>query len=144
VAPPGGGTTDWAVEIFTHAVCHRRYTCFVRADSRLDLMYMPDAIRAMIELMEAPGARLVHRNAFNVAAINASPEDLAREIRAHLPGFEIDYEVDPLRQAIADSWPCSIDDSAARSEWGWSPRWDLAAMTRDMLEQLERRRRAVG
>lgn len=139
VAPPGGGTTDWAVEIFTQAVRHRRYTCFLRADTRLDMMYMPDALRAMIELMEAPAARLVHRNAFNVTAMSLSPERLAEEIRLHLPDFAIDYEVDPLRQAIADSWPRSLDDAAARSEWGWSPRWDLAATTRDMLEKLAAR-----
>ncbi len=141
VTPPGGGTTDWAVEIFTQAVRYRRYTCFVRADTRLDMMYMPDALRAMIELMEAPGARLVHRNAFNVTAMSLTPEDLAAEIRLHLPEFEIDYDVDPLRQAIADSWPRSLDDGAAREEWGWRPGWDLASMTRDMLERLEARLR---
>ena len=144
VAPPGGGTTDWAVEIFTQAVRHRRYTCFLRADTRLDMMYMPDALRAMIELMEAPAAQLVHRNAFNVTAMSLSPERLADEIRRHLPDFTIDYAVDPLRQAIADSWPRSIDDGAARSEWGWSPRWDLASMTRDMLEKLEARLRGTS
>ena len=106
-------------------------------------MYMPDAIRAMIELMEAPAARLRHRNAFNVTAVSASPEDRAGEIRAHLPDFEIDYEVDPLRQAIADSWPRSVDDSAARAEWGFQPRYDLASMTRDMLEQLGKKLRAA-
>jgi nucleoside-diphosphate-sugar epimerase len=139
VAPPGGGTTDWAVDVFHHAVRHGRYTCFLRADSRLDMMYMPDAIRAMIELMEADPARLVHRNAFNVAAMSFTPEELAGAIREHVPDFAIDYEVDPVRQAIADSWPECMDDAAAREEWGWAPEWDLAAMTRDMLAQLRAR-----
>jgi nucleoside-diphosphate-sugar epimerase len=138
-APPGGGTTDWAVEIFHQAVRYRHYTCFLRPDTCLDMMYMPDAIRAMIELMEADGARLAHRNAYNVAAMSFSPERLAEEIRKHVPGFAIDYQVDPVRQAIADSWPESLDDRAAREEWGWRPRWDLAAMTADMLETLRAR-----
>ena len=136
VAPPGGGTTDWAVEIFHQAVRYAHYTCFLRADTRLDMMYMPDAIRAMIELMEADGARLAHRNAYNVSAMSFTPERLAEEICKYVPGFAIDYRVDPLRQAIADSWPESLDDGAAREEWGWRARWDLAAMTSDMLEKL--------
>jgi nucleoside-diphosphate-sugar epimerase len=135
-APPGGGTTDWAVEIFHQALRYRHYACFLRADSRLDMMYMPDAIRAMIELMEADASRLVHRNAFNVTAMSFTPAELAEEIRKHVPGFAIDYRVDPVRQAIADSWPASMDDSAARKEWGWAPAWDMAAMTRDMIEHL--------
>jgi nucleoside-diphosphate-sugar epimerase len=138
VAPPGGGTTDWAVEIFHQAVRHRNYTCFLRGDTRLDMMYMPDAIRAMMELMEAEPGKLVHRNAFNVAAMSFAPEDLATEIRAHIPDFEIDYEVDPVRQAIADSWPESMDDEAARHEWGWKAEYDLPRMTADMLEKLRR------
>jgi nucleoside-diphosphate-sugar epimerase len=140
VAPPGGGTTDWAVEIFHHAVRGARYTCFLRADSCLPMMYMPDAIRAMIELMEADPARLVHRNAFNVSAMSFTPARLADEIREHVPDFEIDYEVDPVRQAIADSWPETCDDRAARAEWGWRPRYDMRAMTADMLAQLRSRR----
>ena len=143
VAPPGGGTTDWAVEIFYDAIRHRHYTCFVRPDTALDMMYMPDAIRAMIELMEADAARLAHRNAFNVTAGSVTPEGLAGEIRRHLPDFAIDYDVDPVRQAIADSWPQSIDDSAAREEWGWRPAWDLAQTARDMLEKLGARLRAA-
>ncbi len=139
VAPPGGGTTDWAVEIFHQAIRYGHYTCFLRGDTRLDMMYMPDAIRAMIELMEAEPARLVHRNAFNVTAMSFTPEELAREIREHVPDFAIDYEVDPVRQTIADSWPEAMSDAAAREEWGWAPEWDLAAMTRDMLEQLRTR-----
>ncbi len=136
VAPPGGGTTDYAVEIFYQAVRYRHYTCFLRPDTALDMMYMPDAIRAMLELMSADPARLLHRNAFNIAAMNFTPEQLAAAIRVHIPDFAIDYEVDPVRQAIADSWPRSVDDSAARAEWGWLPRYDLAAMTKDMLERL--------
>ena len=137
VAPPGGGTTDYAVDIFYQAVRYRHYSCFLRPDSRLDMMYMPDAVQAMIQLMEADPDRLVHRNAFNVTAMNFTPEELAAEIRKHIPDFVIDYAVDPVRQAIADSWPRFMDDSAARSEWDWSPAYDLAAVTRDMLEKLE-------
>ncbi len=136
VAPPGGGTTDYAVEIFHQALRYRHYTCFLRADTRLDMMYMPDAIRAMIELMEADPAGLRHRNAFNVTAMSFTPEELAAAIRCHLSDFAIDYEVDPMRQAIADSWPDSIDDRAAREEWSWKPRYGLEEMTRDMLEKL--------
>lgn len=139
VAPPGGGTTDYAVDIFHHAVRERRYTCFLRPDTRLDMMYMPDALRAMVDLMEADAKRLEHRNAFNVTAMSFTPEELAAEIRKHIPDFVIDYDVDPVRQRIADSWPRSLDDSAARREWDWRPEYDLAAMTRDMLEKLRAR-----
>jgi nucleoside-diphosphate-sugar epimerase len=144
MAPPGGGTTDYAVEIFHHAIRYAHYTCYLRPDTCLDMMYMPDAIRAMIEVMEADPARLVHRNAFNVTAMSCTPERLAEEIRSHVTGFEIDYDVDPVRQAIADSWPDSLDDSAAREEWGWKPHYDLATMTRDMLAQLRARLRAAS
>jgi len=143
VAPPGGGTTDYAVDIFYQAVRYSHYTCFLGPETRLDMMYMPDAIRAMIELMEADPARLEHRNAFNVTAMSITPEELAAEIRRHVPGFRIDYEVDPVRQAIADSWPRSLDDSAARAEWGWAPRYDLPAMTADMLERLREKLHAA-
>jgi nucleoside-diphosphate-sugar epimerase len=136
VAPPGGGTTDYAVEIFYQAIRYRHYTCFLRADTRLDMMYMPDAIRAILALMEADPAKLIHRNAFNITAMNFSPDELAAAIRARLPDFRIDYEVDPVRQAIADSWPRAVDDSAARAEWGWAPRYDLAAMVKDMFDKL--------
>ncbi len=136
VAPPGGGTTDWAVAIFYEALRYGRYTCFLGPESRLDMMYMPDAVRSIIELMEADPATLRHRNAFNVTAMSLNPEELAAEIRKHLPAFKLDYEVDPVRQRIADSWPQSLDDGAARDEWGWKPRYDLAAMTADMLEKL--------
>lgn len=139
VSPPGGGTTDYAVEIFYHALRERRYTCFLAADTQLDMMYMPDAIRAAIELMEADPARLRHRNAFNVTAMQLTPARLAAEIARHVPGFVITYEVDPVRQAIADSWPRSIDDTAARQEWGWRPEYDLEATTADMIEKLAAR-----
>jgi nucleoside-diphosphate-sugar epimerase len=135
-APPGGGTTDWAVEIFHKAVEHGRYTCFLRGDSQLDFMYMPDAIQAAISLMEADPARLTHRNAFNVTAMQLTPESLAAEIRVHIPDLVIDYQVDPVRQSIADSWPHRLDDGAARAEWGWRPTFDARAMTADMLENL--------
>jgi nucleoside-diphosphate-sugar epimerase len=136
VAPPGGGTTDYAVEIFYEAVKHGRYTCFLAADTRLDMMYMPDAIAAAVGVMEAPSEALVHRNSFNVTAMNFTPEELAQAIRTHIPAFAIDYQVDPIRQAIADSWPDSLDDSAARREWGWAPKWDLERMVADMLTTL--------
>jgi len=139
VAPPGGGTTDYAVEIFYQAIRYKHYTCFLRADTRLDMMYMPDAISGIIRVMEADPARLEHRNAFNVTAMNFTPAELAAEIATHIPDFAIDYEVDPVRQAIADSWPRSLDDSAARAEWDWSPTYDLPAMTEDMLEKLQAR-----
>ena len=139
VAPPGGGTTDYAVEIFHHAIRYRRYTCFLRADTRLDMMYMPDTLRAIIALMEADPARLHHRNAFNITAMSITPAELAQAIRCHVPEFVIDYRIDPVRQAIADSWPRSLDDSAARAQWGWAPAYDLEAMTADMLERLGER-----
>jgi nucleoside-diphosphate-sugar epimerase len=132
-APPGGGTTDYAVDIFHHAVRYGRYSCFLEPDTRLDMMYMPDATRAMIELMNADGARLQHRNAYNIAAINVTPQELADEISRHVPGFTIDYEVDPVRQSIADSWPRSLNDDAARSEWGWAPEYNLKTMVEDMI-----------
>jgi nucleoside-diphosphate-sugar epimerase len=138
-ALPGGGTTDYAVEIFYRALENGRYTCFLAPDTQLDMMYMPDALRASIELMEADPERLRHRNAFNVTSMQLTPERLAASIREWIPEFEIDYEVDPVRQAIAESWPRSIDDSAARAEWDWKPEFDLPAMTRDMLTNLSAR-----
>ena len=143
-APPGGGTTDYAVDMFYQALRYRHYSCFLRPDTCLDMMYMPDAIAAMIQLMEADPGRLNHRNAFNVTAMSLTPEHLASEIRSHLPDFKIDYEIDPVRQAIADSWPRSLDDSAARAEWGWAPAYDLSAMTRDMLDKLSTKLNQAG
>jgi nucleoside-diphosphate-sugar epimerase len=138
-APPGGGTTDYAVEIFYEAIRHRHYTCFLGPDTRLDMMYMPDAIKACIDVMEADPERLAHRNAFNVTAMNFTPEELAAAIRKHIPDLVLDYKVDKVRQEIADSWPNSLDDSAAREEWGWSPSYDLDAMVADMLENLSKK-----
>lgn len=143
-APPGGGTTDYAVEIFYDAIRHQRYTCFLEPDTRLDMMYMPDAVKAVIGVMEADPARLVHRNSFNVTAMNFTPEELAAELRRHIPEFSIDYQVDPVRQAIADSWPQSLDDGAAREEWGWQPDYDLPAMVREMLTHLKKKLKRAG
>jgi nucleoside-diphosphate-sugar epimerase len=136
---PGGGTTDYAVEIFYEAIKNRRYTCFLKQGTSLDMMYMPDAIKAAIGVMEADPARLRHRNSFNVTAMHFTPEMLEAEIRAHLPDFTMDYRVDPMRQRIADSWPNYMDDGAAREEWGWQPDYDLAAMTADMIAVLGKR-----
>ncbi len=136
VAPPGGGTTDYAVEIFYHALRYGRYNCFLKPDTQLDMMYMPDATRAVVELMDADAAGLSVRNAYNITAMSFTPEDLTAEIKRHIPGFSIAYDVDPVRQAIADSWPRSLDDSAARGDWGWQPRFDLASMTADMIAKL--------
>jgi nucleoside-diphosphate-sugar epimerase len=138
-ALPGGGTTDYAVEMFYQALRYRHYTCFLRADTRLDMMYMPDAICAAIGLMGADARQLRYRNAYNVSAMSITPAELAAEIGRHVPGFAIDYHVDPVRQSIADSWPRSIDVSAARTDWNFAPRFDLAAMTTDMLAQLRTR-----
>lgn len=137
VALPGGGTTDYAVEIFYEALKNKKYTCFLNKDTYLDMMYMPDGIKAAVNLMEADPSRLKHRNAYNVTAENFNPEQLAREIKKYIPDFEINYNVDPMRQAIADSWPNCLDDSAARKNWGWSPDYDLEAMTKDMIEKLK-------
>ncbi len=136
VAPPGGGTTDYAVAIFYEAILHGHYTCFLREDTQLDMMYMPDALRAIVGLMEADPKRLVHRNAFNITALQFTPAQLAAEIRRRMPAFEIEYKVDPVRQAIADSWPRRMDDSAARAEWDWRPTFGLSDLIDDMLEKL--------
>jgi nucleoside-diphosphate-sugar epimerase len=148
VAPPGGGTTDWAVAIFYEAILHGHYTCFLHPDTQLDMMYMPDAQRAIVGLMEADPRRLRHRNAFNITAMQLTPARLAAEIARHLPDFQVEYKVDPVRQAIADSWPRSMDDGAAREEWGWQPTYGLPDMTLDMLDKLRAKllahRRAPG
>lgn len=133
---PGGGTTDYAVEIFYAAVRRRRYTCYLKPDTQLDMMYMPDAVAAIQQLMTADAARLRHRNAFNVGSMSFTPEQLAEQIRKHIPDFKMDYSIDPLRQAIADSWPRHFDDSCARDEWGWRSRYNLASMVSDMLEHI--------
>ena len=136
---PGGGTTDYAVEIYIEALKYKKYSCYLEENTYLDMMYMPDAIMAMINLMEADPNKLIHRNSFNVTAMNFTPGQIASEIKKHIPDFEIEYKVDPVRQAIADSWPNSLDDSCAREEWGWDPIYDLESMTKDMLEKLAER-----
>ncbi|MCD6499993.1 MAG: NAD-dependent epimerase/dehydratase family protein [Deltaproteobacteria bacterium] len=136
--PPGGGTTDYAIDMIAHAVRHEPYVCYLRADTSLDMMYMPDALHACIGVMEADGAKLRHRNAFNVTAMQFTPEQLAEKLTSHFPDFQWSIEVDPIRQAIADSWPNSMDDSAARKEWDWTPKYDLSAMTADMIEHVSK------
>lgn len=136
VTLPGGGTTDYAVEIYYEAIKNGNYTCPLSAGTFLDMMYMPDALDAAIQLMEADPSRLVHRNSFNVTAMSFDPEMIAAEIRKHIPGFTIDYQVEPVKQAIANSWPNKMDDRCAREEWGWSPHWDLEKMTVDMLRAI--------
>ncbi len=135
---PGGGTTDYAVAIYYEAVANQRYTCFVRENTVLPMMYMPDAIKATIDLMEADLPRLKHHADYNLAAMSFSAGELAAEIKKHIPDFEVEYKPD-FRQAIADTWPRTIDDSTAREEWGWRPAYDLAAMTTDMLDKLTAR-----
>jgi nucleoside-diphosphate-sugar epimerase len=139
VTLPGGGTTDYSVEIFYEALKHRRYTCYLKPDTYMDMMYMPDAIKAAIDIMEADPKKLLHRNAFNVTAMSFAPENIANEIKRYISDFVIEYNIDPVRQAIADSWPNKMDDSAAREEWGWKPSYDLASMTKDMLEKLSKK-----
>ena len=139
VTPPGGGTTDYAVDIFYAAVRGEKFICPIAEGTRMDMMYMPDGLRAAMELMEADPAKLKHRNSFNVTAMSFPPEKIYREICRRKPGFEMEYVVDPLKQAIAESWPDSLDDSAAREEWGWRPQFGLGSMTRDMLEKLSER-----
>ena len=136
---PGGGTTDYAVEIYYEAIKNKKYTCNLGKGTFLDMMYMPDAIKAAIDLMEADPAKLKHRNAFNVTAMSFDPEMIAASIKKIIPEFELEYDVDPVRQAIANSWPNSMDDSAAREEWGWDPKYDLTAMTKDMIEKLSQK-----
>ena len=136
--PPGGGTTDYAVEMFYEAIKKKRYTCFVREDTVLPMMYMPDCIKAAIDLMEADPSKIKHHVGYNVTGMSFSAGELAAEIKKHIPEFECEYKPD-FRQKIADSWPMSIDDSVAREEWGWKPDYDLASMTKDMIEKLTRR-----
>lgn len=139
VAPPGGGTTDYAVDIYYSAVKGETFHCPIQAGTFMDMMYMPDALRACVEIMEADPARFVHRNSFNIASMSFDPEIIYNKIKEYVPDFKMVYEHDPLRQAIADSWPDSLDDSCARAEWDWKPEYDLDAMTRDMLMQLRKK-----
>lgn len=133
---PGGGTTDYAVEIFHEALEEQQYTCFLEKNTYLPMMYMPDAIRATIELMEAPREKIKTRTSYNISAMSFSPAEIAAEIKKHIPSFRINYAPD-YRQTIANSWPQSIDDSVARKDWGWKPEFDLARMTEDMLGNLK-------
>lgn len=137
VTPPGGGTTDYAVDIYYQAIEQNSYTSYIAAGTYMDMMYMPDALQAIIDLMETDADQLLHRNAFNVTAMSFDPEQIAASIRKHLPDFQLDYAVDPVRQGIADSWPDNIDVTAARDEWGFKTAYDLDAMTADMLEKLK-------
>lgn len=139
VAPPGGGTTDYAVEIFYEAIKRKKYTCYLKEGTYMDMMYMPDALNAIVNLMEAAPSKLIHRNSFNVTAMSFAPEHLAKEIRKHIPNFKMNYKVDPVRQMIADSWPDSIDSSAAAEEWGFKAEYDLAKMTVEMIRKLRQK-----
>jgi nucleoside-diphosphate-sugar epimerase len=135
---PGGGTTDYAVDIYYSAIKDGKFTCPLKPGTFMDMMYMPDALRAAIDIMEADPTKLIHRNSFNVTAMSFDPEMIAAEIKKHIPNFTMDYQIDELRQGIADSWPNSMDDSCARAEWGWKPDYDLASMTEDMIMVLRR------
>ena len=137
VTPPGGGTTDYAVDIYYAAVRSEKFVCPIKKGTLMDMMYMPDGLHAAISLMEADPTRLVHRNGFNIASMSFDPEEIFNAIKRYKPDFEMEYDVDPLKQGIADSWPDSLDDSCARAEWDWKPQYDLDAMTVDMLKNLE-------
>ena len=136
VTPPGGGTTDYAVDIYYSAVKGEKFVCPIKEGTLMDMMYMPDALNAAITLMEADPTKLIHRNAFNIASMSFDPETIYQAIKKHVPEFQMIYDVDPLKQRIADSWPDSLDDTCAREEWGWKPAYDLESMTVDMLEKL--------
>jgi len=136
VTLPGGGTTDYAVEIYYDAIKYNKYTCNLGAGTFLDMLYMPDALDSCVQLMEADPTKLKHRNSFNIAAMSFDPEIIATEIKKHIPTFTMDYNVDAVKQAIANSWPNSMDDSCARAEWGWNPKYDLNKMTIDMLDKV--------
>lgn len=139
VTLPGGGTTDYAVEIYYEAVKNKKFTCPIPQDVYMDMLYMPDALDACVGLMEADPARLVHRNSFNVTAMSFTPEIIYKEICKHIPEFRMDYAVDPQKEAISRSWPDTIDDACAREEWGWAPKWNLADMTTDMLRVIRQK-----
>ena len=136
VTPPGGGTTDYAVDIYYSAVRGEKFVCPIGAGTYMDMMYMPDALHACVQLMEAAPERLIHRNGFNIASMSFDPEGIFAAIKKYKPDFEMEYKVDPLKQSIADSWPNSLEDICARQEWGWKPTYDLDSMTKDMLEKL--------
>ncbi|MEA3507533.1 MAG: NAD-dependent epimerase/dehydratase family protein [Synergistota bacterium] len=137
-ALPGGGTTDYAVHIYYDAAAKGAYTSYIAESTYMDMMYMPDALTSVVQLMEADPAKLKHRNAFNISAMSFAPEQIAAEIKKHIPSFEMSYDVDPVRQGIAESWPDSLDCSAAAGEWGFAPEYDLAKMTVDMLQRVKK------
>lgn len=139
VTLPGGGTTDYAVEIYYAAVKEGKFVCPIKEGTYMDMMYMPDALHAMVQLMEADPTRLVHRNSFNIASMSFEPSQIAAAVKRIIPDFEMTYDVDPLRQAIAESWPNSLDDSCARREWDWQPHYDLDTMSQDMIQVLRTR-----
>ena len=139
VTLPGGGTTDYAVDIYYSAVRGEKFVCPIKPGTLMDMMYMPDALNAAIKLMEADPTRLIHRNAFNIASMSFAPETIFEAIKKEIPSFEIEYNPDPLKQSIADSWPDSMDDSCARAEWDWKPEYDLESMTKDMIVKLRAR-----
>lgn len=136
VTPPGGGTTDYAVDIYYEALKNKKYNSFIAKGTQMDMMYMPDALQAIVDLIEADGSNLIHRNAFNITAMNFAPEEISSEIKKHIPDFEFGYDVDPIRQSIAESWPNSIDPTCAIEEWGFNFKYDLSKMTVDMLNKL--------
>lgn len=135
---PGGGTTDYAVHIYYEAIKNKEYTSFIAEGTKMDMMYMPDALDAIYGLIEADPGKLIHRNAFNITAMSFAPEDMEKSIQKYIPEFKLHYDVDPVRQKIAESWPNSLDDKEARRQWGWDPKYDLDKMTKDMLEKLSR------
>lgn len=137
VTPPGGGTTDYAVDIYYSAVKGEKFTCPIAKGTYMDMMYMPDALNACVQLMEADPSRLIHRNGFNIASMSFEPDQIYQAIKAECPQFEMDYQVDALKQSIAESWPNSLDDTCARMEWDWKSEYDLQAMTKDMLKRLQ-------
>ena len=139
VTPPGGGTTDYAVDIYYSAAKGEKFVCPIKQGTFMDMMYMPDGLRAAIEIMEADSTKFVHRNSFNIASMSFDPEIIYNNIKKYVPDFQMEYDVDPLRQAIAESWPNSLDDTCAREEWGWKPEYDLDSMTQDMLAKLKER-----
>ncbi|MCT4564225.1 MAG: L-threonine 3-dehydrogenase [Maledivibacter sp.] len=136
-ALPGGGTTDYAVHIYYDALKSKKFICNIDKGTKMDMMYMPDALDAIVNLMEADPSHLKHRNAFNVTAMSFGPDEIYEEIKKHIPEFEIEYNIDPIKQKIAESWPNSLDDNDARREWGWEPKYNLSSMTIDMLEKLK-------
>lgn len=139
VTLPGGGTTDYAVEIYYDAIKKGEFVCPIPADEYMDMLYMPDVLTACVEIMEADPAKLIHRNSFNVTAMSFNPSMIYAEIKKHLPDFKMRYEIEPEKAAIAKSWPNKLDDTCAREQWGWSPKWNLESMTVDMLKIIRER-----